>query len=429
MTNSYCSYPWNHQYVHTNGHFKLCCATNEKILDKKNNPYHINNTSFEQVWNSDHMKNTRLKMLKGEPIDACVKCVTQEKRGYQSMRSLVHKEKFINSTSADGSVKHFPNSIEVHYGNLCNLKCKMCSQNYSNQIGKELLEMGNEDPAWLEWVKKQSGNVNNWTNNLKVEYKWFKNEKINNKLIKWISDHVDEVTILGGEPTIIPEFWNIFDYCEKANTLREKKVTVVTNLTNVNPRVKRWLPKLNHWTIWGSVDGIGERTEYIRYPSNWNKIVENLTVYKNLIKEKQNGRIVFSPAIQIMNIDQLDDLLYWFLEFSENKWNLNYNLSWMAQVWYPKMLNYDVAPIDYKLKIADKLEKSRTKFLNTSEQFLKYYDGHIGNLRTDNISDIERKYLLQNFIKYNDQQDKFRGKTTWRALLPDLEKSIKKFLF
>jgi len=202
-----------------------------------------------------------------------------------------------------------------------------------------------------------------------------------------------------------------------------------TPVANVNPRVKRWLPKLNHWTIWGSVDGIGERTEYIRYPSNWNKIVENLTIYKNLIKEKQNGRIVFSPAIQIMNIDQLDDLLYWFLEFSENKWNLNYNLSWMAQVWYPKMLNYDVAPIDYKLKIADKLEKSRTKFLNTSEQFLKYYDGHIRNLRTDNISDIERKYLLQNFIKYNDQQDKFRGKTTWRALLPDLEKSIKKFLF
>jgi hypothetical protein len=28
------------------------------------------------------------------------------------------------------------------------------------------------------------------------------------------------------------------------------------------------------------------------------------------------------------------------------------------------------------------------------------------------------------FIKYNDQQDQFRKKTTWRELLPALEKSL-----
>ena len=428
MSKSFCSLVWNHQYVHTNGSFKYCCATNQKILDKKNIPYHINNTSFEQVWNSDFMKQTRLKMIKSEPIEACVKCVEQEERGYTSMRRVDNKDEYINSTRSDGSVEHFPKSVEVHYGNLCNLKCKMCSQNYSNQIGKELIEMGEDDPEWLNWVMKESGNVNNWTNNLTVEYKWFKNEKINNKLIKWISDHSEEICILGGEPTIIPEFWNIFDYCEKNNTLKDKRFTIVTNLTNVNPRVRQWLPKLKHWTIWGSVDGIGARTEYIRYPSNWNKIVENLTVYKELIKEKKNGQIVFSPAIQLLNIDQLDELLYWFLEFSEDRWNMNYNLSWMAQVWYPKIANYDIAPTDYKLKVADKLEKNRDKFKGTSKQFLTYYDGHISNLRSEPIDELEKKRLLKSFVKYNDQQDKFRGKTTWRELVPELEKSINRYL-
>ena len=32
------------------------------------------------------------------------------------------------------------------------------------------------------------------------------------------------------------------------------------------------------------------------------------------------------------------------------------------------------------------------------------------------------------FIRYNDTQDKHRGKTTWRQLLPDLEKAIEKNL-
>jgi hypothetical protein len=192
--------------------------------------------------------------------------------------------------------------------------------------------------------------------------------------------------------------------------------------------VKQWLPKLKNWIIWASVDGIGERTEYIRYPSNWNKIVENLNFYKNIINEQPNGKIVFSPAISILNIDQLDDLLAWQLEFAEDKWNNNYNLSWMAQVWYPKMLNYDVAPHDYKLKTADKLEKSKSKFYNTSEQFKKYYDGHIRNLREDKIEANERKHLLESFVKYNDQQDRFRVKTTWRKLIPELEQSITKYL-
>jgi MoaA/NifB/PqqE/SkfB family radical SAM enzyme len=304
----------------------------------------------------------------------------------------------------------------------------MCSQNYSNQIGKELIEMGEEDPEWLNWVMKQSGNVNNWTNNLSVEYKWFKNPKVSQKLINWISKNISEFCILGGEPTIIPEFWNIFDHCEKQGTLEGKKVTIVTNLTNVNPRIKQWLPKLKNWTIWASIDGIRERTEYIRYPSNWNKIVENLTFYKSVLDQRPNGQIVFSPAISILNIDQLDDLLAWQLEFAEDKWNNKYNLSWMAQVWYPRMLNYDVAPYDYKLKIADKLEKSKSKFDNTSEQFKKYYDGHIRNLREDKIEWGERKHLLESFVKYNDQQDRFRGKTTWRKLIPELEQSITKYL-
>jgi hypothetical protein len=121
MSKSFCSLVWNHQYVHTNGSFKYCCATNQKILDKKNNPYHINNTSFEQVWNSDFMKQTRLKMIKGEPIEACVKCVEQEERGYTSMRRVDNKDEYINSTRPDGSVEHFPKSLEVPYGNLCKL--------------------------------------------------------------------------------------------------------------------------------------------------------------------------------------------------------------------------------------------------------------------------------------------------------------------
>ena len=71
----------------------------------------------------------------------------------------------------------------------------------------------------------------------------------------------------------------------------------------------QWFPKMKSWMIWASIDGLGDITEYIRYPSNFKKVVENLNFYKKLVLESGNGRIMFSPAVQLLNIHELDDML------------------------------------------------------------------------------------------------------------------------
>ena len=378
---------------------------------------------MEHVWNSEHVRNTRLKMMAGEEIPECTKCVEQESRGYKSMRSTANKEINYNSTDENGDVSTMPNTMELHYGNVCNLKCRMCSQNYSNQVGKELLEIGNSDPEFLQWVIKQSGNVNNWTNNLSVEYTWFENEKNKKKLNDFIDKNISQLTVIGGEPTIIPEFYELFEHCDKNGTLGKKQFTIVTNLTNTNHNMTKWLPKLKNWTIWASLDGIGARTEYIRYPSNFEKIKENLNFYKSILRQHKNGKIVFSPAIQLLNIDQLDEMLEWFIDFSEGEFGTNFDISWMAQVWYPKICNYDIAPKEYRLKIADKLEQ-KIHLFERHKSIISFYKNQIQNLRIDVLDKKSEKYLQECFIKYNDKLDIYRGKITWRQLLPALEKSL-----
>jgi MoaA/NifB/PqqE/SkfB family radical SAM enzyme len=406
------------------GSLRYCCATMHNIADKNNNRLHINNTSLEKVWNSDDVKQTRLKMINGEDIPACVKCVEQETRGYKSMRETHDMEKNFALTKDDGTIDIMPTTMELHFGNLCNLKCKMCGQQYSNQIGKELLEIGKNDKDFLNWVYKESGNVNIWTNNLSVEYKWFQNTKIKNKLFEYISQNINSIVVIGGEPTVIPEFWELFEYLEQKNTLKNLSVTLTTNLTNVNPKLTKWLPRLKQWTVWASVDGLGERTEYIRYPSNFKKVCENLEFYKNLLGT--NGNITLSPAIQLLNIDQLDDLIKWWLEFCDNKLGKQFNISWMAQVHYPTICNYDILPKEYKDKIADKLEKSSEQFKNFSN-ITQYYNNQITNLRYNNMSDENKIHFQKAFIRYNDKQDQFRvARKTWRELLPDLASALTK---
>jgi MoaA/NifB/PqqE/SkfB family radical SAM enzyme len=397
----------------------------ENATDKKGNRIHMNNDSLQKAWNSDYMKNARLKMINGEVLKACTKCIEQETRGYKSMRKENSRDKNLKKVNADGSMDTMPYSMELHFGNVCNLKCKMCGQDYSNQIGKEILQIGEKDKDFLTWVYKQSGNVNNWTNNLSVQYTWFQNKKIKRRLIEFVSKHITLLTIIGGEPTVIPEFYELLDYCYENNTLKDKDITIVTNLTNTNPKMTQWLPKMKSWKIWASLDGIGETTEYIRFPSNFNKVKENLQYYKKMLTEHRNGSITFSPAIQLLNIHQLDDMLKWFIDFSEGLWGDKFNVSWMSQVWYPRICNYDTAPREYRLMVADKLEKSIGYFSNYIG-ISSFYRKQIENLRKDQLDKSTELDLQKSFIRYNDTQDKHRKSNTWRNLLPNLEEALTK---
>ena len=426
MSKSYCAKLWNHQYVHMSGSLRYCCATMENLKDKKGNRLHINNNSLENAWNSEDIRQARLKMIKGESVPACVKCVQQEERGYRSMRETQEMEQNISATDEDGSVAQLPRSMELHLGNLCNLKCKMCGQQYSNQIGKELLEIGEYEPDFVKWITKESGNVNIWTNNLSVEYRWFQNPKTKKKLFDYISTHIKDMVVIGGEPTVIPEFWELFAHLEEQDRLKNMSITLTTNLTNVNPKMTNWLPKLKHWTVWASVDGLGERTEYIRYPSNFKKVCDNLDFYKGLLAHN-NGRIVLSPAIQLLNIDQLDDILRWWLDFSGGDLRDKFGVSWMAQVWYPTICNYDILPIEHKNKIADKLERSVVEF-EAHREINTWYKNQIDNLRRDTYTEEQKQHFIQAFIRYNDTQDHHRKGKTWRQLMPDLEKALTKSL-
>ena len=122
-------------------------------------------------------------------------------------------------------------------------------------------------------------------------------------------------------------------------------------------------------------------------------------------------------------------MLKWFVNFSDGAWGDKVNISWMAQVWYPRICNYDTAPKEYRLMVADKLEKS-AEYFKHYDDIPFFYNQQIENLRKTQLDAETEKYLQRSFIRYNDKQDEFRKVTkTWRQLLPDLqialEKSIK----
>ena len=416
MSKVFCDKPFNHNYIHTNGKMRLCCTTIQDLpTDNKYNLFDANKHTIEDYWNSNRMKEIRRKMIAGEKIRDCERCYRQEEQGAESLRSTFGMDDFIKKTTADGFYQESADTMQIQFGNICNLKCKMCSQMYSHMHGMETRDIGKDDPEWLHWVKEQGANVNNWTNELGVKQEWYKNKIVKDNMFEHISRNIRHLVVIGGEPTLIPEFYELFDYCDKQGTLGDKIVTIVTNLTNTNPRLTNWLPKLKAWTVWASVDGVGERTEYIRYPSKWDKVLESLEFYRNIMGD--NGNITLSPAVQLLNIDQLDDIIKWWIDWCGGELNDRYGFTWLATVWYPLICNPSMAPREWRLKVADKLSKYK---------FDDNYDNLIAELRRDQHTKEKAKELQRAFVKYNDKQDQFRNvPSTWRQLLPDLETTIR----
>jgi len=415
MSKVFCDKPFNHNYIHPNGKMRLCCTTVQDLpTDNNYNLFDANTHSVNDYWNSNRMKEIRRKMIAGEKIRDCERCYRQEEQGVESLRSTHGMSKYTMDTLPDGTFQKSANTMQIQLGNICNLKCKMCSQMYSHMHGMETRDIGEQDPEWLHWVKEQGANVNNWTNELGIKQEWYKNNEFKLKMFEHISKNIQQLNVIGGEPTLIPEFYELFEYCDQQDTLSGKDVTIVTNLTNTNPRLTKWLPKLNSWCIWASVDGVGERTEYIRYPSKWNKILESLEFYRNILGT--NGKITLSPAVQLLNIDQLDDIIKWWLDWCGGELNNRYGFTWLATVWYPLICNPNIAPRKWRLMVADKLSKYK---------FDQNYENIIKELRRDQYTPEKYQQLQKAFIKYNSKQDEFRKVThTWRKLLPGLSKAL-----
>ena len=128
MSKVFCNKPFNHNYIHPNGKYRLCCTTIQDLpTDNNYNLFDASKHSLQDYWNSNRMKEVRRKMIAGEKIRDCERCYEQEEQGIRSLRDTQGMDEFIAITKPDGFLKRPATDMQLQLGNICNLKCKMTS--------------------------------------------------------------------------------------------------------------------------------------------------------------------------------------------------------------------------------------------------------------------------------------------------------------
>ena len=161
---TFCVLAWNHLQIAPNGTVKMCCIAGED-LHERGRRLNVYVDDYEDIWNSDYMRNARRGMANRERITACTRCYDEEAKLGVSRRTIQNahwlgalqtkpETLFQQALANDWKVEDRPSFLQLNMGNLCNLACRMCSSQYSSRIAN--------DPVHSRWIPDASPDAARW---------------------------------------------------------------------------------------------------------------------------------------------------------------------------------------------------------------------------------------------------------------------------
>jgi len=297
---SFCIKPFTEIANTVGGNMSLCCKYSDTIQIKDENTYK------DFFYNNQYLKNIRKRMLEGKPIKGCTDCIMNEEVNRSSMR--------FGFTSA--MIKRYPDivdnaftkglpelkTLDIKFGNKCNLGCVMCNSISSSFIHNERKKHG--IPKKLDWT---TGKISNF-NDTRFDQ------------LKEISSSLVSIKSTGGEPTLLPGFKKWINYLIKRGYSKNIDYMISTNGTTDLSLWVEDFAKFKTFIVIFSHDAVGDLFEYVRYPAKFSKMQNNHEKFYKKIKDNDftNVQIGFNMVLHALNVHQLPEVYDYFNQYQNS---------------------------------------------------------------------------------------------------------------
>ncbi len=332
-SNTFCILPWIHFATRPNGDMRLCCSSNASgagsdhevglVKMEHGKPANFGRETPMSAWNNEYMRSVRTTMLNGDIPSSCKKCFDEESKGVASKRMWetgawitegIDVEELVEQTREDGSVPEKLVYLDLRLGHTCNLKCVMCSPHDSSQwVGdhKKIFPLF-ENKILKETMRWEREKFNNF---------WHENPEFWKEMYAQIPN-LKQVYFAGGEPLMIREHKLFLEEIIKQGYADKILVRYNTNGLLVDDDIIDLWKKFKKVKVGFSLDGTDQKNHYIRYPSDWETIVQNLHKLDNT---PSNIEVSIATAIQILNIKHLPEFARWKITQNFKKVNFENN--------------------------------------------------------------------------------------------------------
>lgn len=292
-----------HTYVAPDGNIMPCCvgdATKESLGN-------INECSdWSEIWNGEKYKEFRRNMVSGKKNAICSFCYDTEKFSELSSRKWRNNQfehlydDYIDKLLPSGEMTTSKlKYLDFRFSNHCNQACVTCGHALSSSWFDLQTKIG-FPPQSQKFIEPHD-------------------EKIAYKMIDDNLDSVSNIYFAGGEPMLSKFHWYTIDKLVEMGRAKEIELVYSTNCSVLNYRGKDVLEYWKHFKsvhIMASIDEIGERFNYIRWPGDWEKVSNNLNRIKQSFDQINpiTHRLCYTPVISSFNVHRLKEIIAELIE-------------------------------------------------------------------------------------------------------------------
>lgn len=323
----FCYSPWTNIDISPAGDVTPCCKFQKKHYKQQ---FNIKDDSITEYAQSEFLDSIKQEFLNDRWPVGCERCRIEEENQIESKRVLDYtrwQEKYAHYNLSNTDFI----TASVAFGNTCNLKCITCNPHSSSLWKKEYNDIHGID------IK---------------HFKFYKKDFVQDFILN--TPNIIHIDIPGGEPFLsgIAEQKSLLKHY--IDTCQSNNITLHYT-TNVQV-----FPDTEWWELWShfkeidiqlSIDGVGERYEYIRYPGVWSTLVDHTDQYLKKEKELSNIRLSVSHTVSAYNIFYLDEFFTWC-------YNVGLPRPWLGRVHTPDYMRPSVWEQPAKSQIINKLISS-----------------------------------------------------------------------
>lgn len=392
---TFCILPWVHLHGHPTGEAFPCCLANPDLPIGN-----LRESTLEEIWNNEKLTTMRANMLNDKPCAQCERCYEQENVGFFSLRNSANKYfghhiSEVDKTHANGHHPEFKLRYwDIRFSNLCNFRCRYCGPNFSSNWWEDKVSLyGKEHVAHEKFLYAGRDKDDIW-----------------NQMIPHIP-YLEQIYFAGGEPLLMEEHYKILE------ELIDRKLTHVRLLYNTNFSELKYKKKnvLELWrrfdsvSVGASLDGMGERAEYMRKGTNWAVIEENR---KAMLEICPKVDFYISATVSVFNVLHITDF--------HRDWTArgliaaqDFNVNILQSPYYYRC---DILPPDLKQKAKQKINDT-IEWLSDKDSLNRATSGYKGIINFLDAND--NRHHVTEFISVTRQLDNHRGEN-FRAIFPEL---------
>jgi organic radical activating enzyme len=398
---TFCVLPWVHTATYTDGTALLCCVSSP------NTGVNLNHSTINEAKNSEYFKEARLSLLNGEKFRGCSVCWREEGVGVKSHRNnenrlwddLLTKElvdEIVRNTHDDGTIDNDLYTLDFRLGNTCNLACVMCRPQDSSKWLNEAKRLSNEletNAKW-DWKHKSTINLDN--------FEWYKRQEFLEDFYESCSN-MRLMIFAGGEPLLIKEHKEMIKEMVKRGHAGNIQVNYHTNATIYDLELMELWKHFKKVELFLSIDGIDKVTEYVRYPSNFSVIENNLRRYDDNASDNMSFKILYT--VQALNIFYLPEFADWLDSQNYKKIIVrkkHETIFHTGVLWGPNYLSTKILPKHVKEVITKKL----TNYVESKKDVLNVWNfSEMVNL----MNSEDNSSLMKEFDEYLMKIDLYRN--------------------